>query len=252
MFSEVEGSKLSDQLVAAVRADSQLEAAAVVGSAALGREGKWSDIDLAIRLATDLSPEDAVDQWTSRMDEIHDAVAHLDVWADRTLFRVFILASSLQIDWSFWLAKDFAASDESFRLPFDIANEPTPSSAKTTKSLIWMGWLYALHARSSIARGRALQAISMVNGKRDQVTALICLRHHLPSHQNRGVDDLPDDLKQSIAETAPRGLDLAELHRAFSLLASALLVEADNIDLIQGSRLAGPGQELVRTAVVGE
>ncbi|MEO6955568.1 MAG: hypothetical protein ABI137_02405 [Antricoccus sp.] len=59
--------------------DNQLEAAAVVGPAALGREGKWSDIDLAFRLAGGLAPEYVVDHWTSTMYKIHDAEEHLNV-----------------------------------------------------------------------------------------------------------------------------------------------------------------------------
>lgn len=69
MLSEVERSKLRDQL----------ETAAVVGPAALGREDKWSDIDLAFRLAAGLAPEYVVDHWTSTMYEIHDAEEHLNV-----------------------------------------------------------------------------------------------------------------------------------------------------------------------------
>jgi hypothetical protein len=60
-----------------------------------------------------------------------------------------------------------------------------------------MGWLYALHARSSIARGRALQALYMINGIRDQAVSLACLRHGLPPDQGRGADDLPGNVKKS-------------------------------------------------------
>jgi hypothetical protein len=58
--------------------------------------------------------------------------------------------------------------------PSQTEELPSPSE------LIGMGWLYALHARSSIARGRVWQAEYMISGMRDQVLALACLRHRLP------------------------------------------------------------------------
>ena len=39
-----------------------------------------------------------------------------------------------------------------------------------------MGWLYALHARSAIARGRSWQADMMLAEMRNQVIALACHR----------------------------------------------------------------------------
>ena len=111
-----------------------------------------------------------------------------------------------------------------------------------------MGWLYALHARSSIARGRNLQALYMVNGVRDHVVSLACLRHGLPAHESRGVDDLPPDVMETIAETLVRGLRRSELSAAFANAATALVNEAELIDSGLASRLREPARELVRTA----
>ena len=111
-----------------------------------------------------------------------------------------------------------------------------------------MGWLYALHARSSIARGRALQANHWINGARDQVTMLACLRHGLPAPEGRGVDDLPAGLRQSLAETLVRGLDERELRRAFTATITALLDEAQRVDPDREQRLRETVWELARTS----
>jgi hypothetical protein len=74
------------------------------------------------------------------MYEAHGAVAHLDIWSGPTLFRVFLLASSLQVDLSFWPSDVFAASGGSFRLLFGHANEPAPSPVRVPDTLIeWAG-----------------------------------------------------------------------------------------------------------------
>ena len=248
MFSQAERRGLRESLVAAARVDERIRAAAVVGSAAADREDEWSDIDLAFRLAAGLEPADVADLWTGRMYEDHGAVDHLDVWSGSTLFRVFLLSSSMQVDLSFWPWETFAASGTSFRLLFGEANQPRPSSSPAPGTLIGMGWLYALHARSSIARGRNLQAVYMVNGLRDHVVSLACLRHGLPAHQGRGVDDLPPDAMETIADTLVRGLRRSELSTAFANAIAALIYEAEQIDPGLASKLRKPARELVRTA----
>lgn len=248
VFSQGERRDLRECLVSAARVDERIRAAAVVGSAATGHEDEWSDIDLAFRLAAGLEPADVGDAWTERMYEEHRAADHLDVWSDRTLFRVFLLPSSMQVDLSFWPWETFAASGASVRLLFGEANNPRPSSSPTPETLIGMGWLHALHARASIARDRNLQALYMVNGVRDHVVSLACLRHGLPAHQGRGVDDLPADVMETIAETLVRGLRRSDLSTAFANAVTALIDEAEQVDSGLASRLRDPARELVRTA----
>lgn len=248
MFSQQERGDICHRLVAAARTDDRISAAAVVGSAALDRTDEWSDVDLALRLAPGLEPADVASAWTGRMYEDYAAVDHVDMWSCSTLFRVFLLSSSLQVDLSFWASETFAPSGESFRLLFGEANEPTVAPPAMPGTVIGMGWLYALHARSSIARGRNLQALHMVNGVRDHVVSLACLRYGLPAHQGRGVDALPAEVREMLAETVVRGLDRSELSRAFAHAITALLDEAERIDPDLASRLSAPARELVCTA----
>ena len=210
-------------------------------------EDTWSDIDLALRLADGLEPDDVAADWTTRIYESAGAIDHVDVWSGSTLFRVFLLSSSLQVDLSFWAADGFAASAASFRLLFGESNAPRPPRSLAPGVLIGMGWLYALHARSSIARGRALQALHMINAVRDQVIALACLRHELPTKEGRGVDDLPAGLRENLAETLVRELDGHELRRAFAVSVGALLDEAQQIDPDREQRLRETVWGLVHT-----
>lgn len=244
VFDPRERDDLRDRLIAAARDDERITAAAVVGSGARDDEDAWSDIDLALRLSDGLEPDDVVGDWTTRMYKTAGAVDRLDVWSGTTLFRVFLLGSSLQVDLSFWASETFAASGSSFRLLFGEANDPRPPRASAPTVLIGMGWLYALHARSSIARARALQALYMINGVRDQVVELACVRHGLSAHQARGVDDLPASLRLTLTETVVRGLDGSELRRAFVASVDALLEEAQQIDADRERRIRAVLREL--------
>jgi len=248
VFSVAEREALRDRLVVAARSDDRITAAAVVGSGASHGEDAWSDIDLALRLADGLRPEDVATEWTTRMYDRAGAVDHVDVWSGRTLYRVFLLSSSLQVDVSFWPGDAFAARGTSFRLLFGESNSPRPARSPASETLIGMGWLYALHARSSIARGRALQALYMIDCVRDQVVALACLRHGLPAWEGRGVDDLPAGLRQRLAETLVRDLSRQELCRAFTASVRALLREARHVDPDREQRLRETVRGLVHPA----
>ena len=256
VFSVAEREALRDRLVVAARSDDRITAAAVVGSGASHGEDAWSDIDLALRLADGLRPEDVAAEWTTRKYDRAGAVDHVDVWSGRTLYRVFLLRSSLQVDVSFWSSDAFAAQGTSFRLLFGESNPPRPARSPSSETLIGMGWLYALHARSSIARGRGLQALYMINCVRDQVIALACLRHGLPAIEGRGVDDLPAGLRQRLAETLVRDMSRQELRRTFTASVVALLDEAQRVDPDREQRLretvrglAHPGDQRDRERV---
>lgn len=244
----MERDALRDALVAAARPDDRITAAALTGSAAVGREDRWSDVDLAFAVADGADRDELVADWTARMHGEHGAVHHLDVVSGGALFRVFLLADTLQVDLAFWPAAEFGATGRTFRLLFGEATERPHTTPPAAGGLVGMGWLHALHARSSLARGRVWQAEHMLAGMREQVLALACVRHGLPAHQGRGVDDLPREATDPLAGALPLSRHPAELARAFLVTAEALLVETAHADPDLAHALAGPLRELVASA----
>jgi hypothetical protein len=89
-----------------------------------------------------------------------------------------------------------------------------------------------------VARGRVWQADYMISGIRDQVLALICLRHGVPAVQARGVDDLAAGVTDALVPTLVRSLDPAELARAFAATTEALLTESATVAAALSARLA--------------
>jgi hypothetical protein len=80
------------------------------GSAALGREGRWSDIDLALCVVRRRHRAQVVADWTDVMYGEHGAVHHLDVSHGETVYRVFLLLSTLQVDISFRSPAEFGVA----------------------------------------------------------------------------------------------------------------------------------------------
>jgi hypothetical protein len=244
VFSAEDRERLRDELVSRARDDERIDAAALIGSSAGGREDRWSDIDLGLSVAADR--DETIADWTACMYESHDAVHHLDVAQGGAVYRVFLLSSSLQVDLSFWPRGQLRPIGPAFRLLFGAAGQPSPSAPPEPSELIGLGWLYALHARSSILRSRVWQAEYMISGARGHVLALACLRRGLPTAQGRGIDDLPPEVAARLVPTLVESLEVPELQRAFAALVDALLREAEESDPSLGRRLAAPLSELVR------
>ncbi len=86
MFTPEERERLRDTLVMHAHADERVAGAAVTGSAAVGQEDRWSDIDLALGVASDSALDQVIAEWTGRMYDEHGAVDHVDVIWEATVF----------------------------------------------------------------------------------------------------------------------------------------------------------------------
>lgn len=245
MFTPDERTELREGLLAAARADGRIVGAAVTGSAAVGREDRWSDIDLALCVDAGADLDAVVGDWTGWMYRKHGAVHQVDVWHNGIRYRVFLLASTLQVDLAFWPG-EFGPTSATFRLVFGTARDQPLRSTPEAVELIGLGWLYGLHVRSSLARGRPWQAEYMLGRLREHVLALACRRHGLTAVHGRGIDDLPPAETAELATTLVRGLDPNELARAFAVATRTLLTEARHLDPHLADQLTAPLLELTR------
>jgi predicted nucleotidyltransferase len=244
VFTATERDRLRDRLVSDAHADDRIIGAALTGSISVGRDDRWSDIDLAVSVDADAHLSEVMSDWTARMYADRAAITHFDLYRGATVYRVYLLANTLQVDIAFSPASEFGAIGPTFRLLFGATNQPRPALEPAAADLIGMGWLYALHARSSIERGRVWQAEYMISGMRERVFALACLRHGLPATQGRGVDRLPAEVTDSIGPTLVRSPDITELRRAFRAATAALLAEIGHADAGLAERLSAPLREL--------
>jgi len=119
---------------------------------------------------------------------------------------------------------------------------PGHASPPLPAAIIGLAWLYALHARTCIARRKLWQAEYMISGVRDNALALACIRHGLSSVHGRGIDLLPSAVTAEFQDSLVRQLDINELSRAFRVVIHGLIHEIRNADKELAKRL----QEVLR------
>jgi hypothetical protein len=237
MYTPDDREGVRTDLIAAARTDPRIVGAALTGSASVGREDRWSDIDLAFGIIDESQIPSALDDWTARMYAEHAAVHHTDVRSGTWLYRVFLLENSLQVDLAFAPQADFAAKAPTFKLLFGTAVERAYALPRAPDDLIGLAWLYALHVRSALARGKLWQAEYMISAARDSVLAVACRRLGLPAAEGRGLDQLPAEATEPMRAALVARLDAEEIARAFGVVIDRLIAEVRDADAALASRL---------------
>ncbi|HEU5129276.1 MAG TPA: nucleotidyltransferase domain-containing protein [Glycomyces sp.] len=237
MFTTADRERLREELIDTARNDEEVIGAALVGSAATGREDAWSDIDLMLQTRDGTDPSDVAERWTADFYTRHGAVHHLDILAGGVLYRVFLLDSSLQVDVSFWPHDQFRATEPGFKAVFGTPNPPTEPNAPDPARMIGMSWLYALHARSAIARERHWQANMMLDHLRDELLALACVRLGLDHHHGREADRLPAKVLGALHHARAVSVDRGELIRSKIALLDCFAAEVALHDQALADRL---------------
>lgn len=245
LFTPAEREGIRAALIDRAREDPAIAGAALVGSAARDAEDDWSDVDLVLQLAPGADESAVVREWTDVVGELSPVADTFDLIAGGVRYRVFLLESSLQIDVSFWPFEQFRATGAPFRLLFGTPAAATEPPAPDPDRFIGMGWLYALHARSAVARDRLWQATLMLDGLRDAVVALMCLRNGVPHAQGRGVDRLPADDRSKLASSRAARVGAAELELSRRELTRLLLEEIRRADDKRAERLRGAFDRLL-------
>jgi hypothetical protein len=230
------GQVKADLLELAAR-DSRLSGAAVTGSAVAGNEDQWSDIDLAFGVTDPALVRAVMADFSDFLYASRGVLHHHDIRFGPWTYRVFFLPGALQVDLAFVEKSEFGPLGPKFKLVSGEANPRREFPAPTPKDLIGFAWLYALHARTCILRGKLWQAEYMISAVRDHTLALACVRHNVPSTHGRGIDLLPESVTGPLGPSLVRKLEPDELWRTLDVVIQSLRAEIGLVDPALGSRI---------------
>ena len=240
MFTPEDRDRVRERVFAIARADERIRGAAITGSRAVGTEDRWSDVDTAFGVAAGVAIDAVLADWTDLFAQEFDVVHYFDLRQDPTVYRVFLLANSLEVDISLTPASEFGARGPNFQLIYGESVERPATAAPSTDELIGFGWIYVLSARAAIERGKLWQAEHWISRTRDHSLALACIRHGLPARHARGVDRLPPEVTGPWRKTLVRSLEISELRRALAVAAHQFVHEVGLVDPLLGDALRTP------------
>jgi hypothetical protein len=244
IFTSDQRDALRRQLLGLAEKDPRITGAAVTGSAADGREDRWSDIDLYFGVAEEVAVDAVVSDWTDHLYRELAALHHFELKVPAAVYRAFLLPSCLEVDLGFTPASHFGPRGPRFRRVFGEAVQPPPATQADPAHRIGLAWHHVLHARSCIERDKPWQAEYWISGIRDQTLALACQRFGEPTDYAKGADALPPALTIGLADALVRTLAPEELRRALRVAATQLLGELYATDPGQAQRLEQPIREL--------
>ncbi len=229
LFSPEHRAAVRSRILDAAKTDPRITAAALTGSAARGEEDRWSDIDLAFGVAN-AQLGTVLDDWTAMMQTEFGAAHLLDVSSGSSIYRVFLLPGSLQVDLAFTPSHDFRALGPSFRLLFGTGGSPLEVPLPPVRQLTGMGTLYLIHAHVSIQRQKEWQAEYFIRGLRDYTFALACRRLGKEASYARGYDSLPDRFLDHFRALLPKSIANPELKRVLAGVSDAFFGEVRSAD----------------------
>jgi hypothetical protein len=236
-FTVEDRNKLKASLLELAKQDARLTGAAITGSAADGREDRWSDIDLAFGVTDPALVGEVLSDFSDFM-YAHRALYHHDIKAGAWTYRVFFLPGALQVDLAFVEQSEFRPLGPAFKLVFGKAGSLQHFPEPNPRDILGLAWLHALHARSCILRGKLWQAEYMVSAVRDYTLALACIRLGLPSVHGRGMDSLPESVTGPMHGSMIGHLNSDELWKAFDTVLRILASETGHFDPALGLPVA--------------
>jgi hypothetical protein len=238
MFTVEERDALRERVLGLAEVDERVVAGALVGSLAVDRADRFSDLDLTFGIADHVRVDEVLDDWTRTLIDHLDAVQLAELERGPTTYRVFLLPDALQLDLSMTPAARFRPAGPRFRLLFGetIASEsetltpPAPgdlfiSTPAVVGDVFGWGVIYALHARACIERGRRWQAEHYVGAVRDHALSLACLREGRPAAQARGYDDLSAETLARFEDAHVGVVEAGALRAALAASVLALMHE---------------------------
>ena len=226
------------QLLELARTDDRVTGAAITGSAAAGREDRWSDVDLFFGVTA--VPEVLAD-FSGYLYEELGALHHFDLAAGPAAYRGFLLPGLLEVDLGFSPTSEFRSYGAApFAVVFGDPVPPSPAHGADVDQLAGLIWHHVLHARSSIERGRPWLAEYWISQARFHTLTLAADRCGLDTAYAKGADSLPEPVKASLGAALVRALDPPELSRALQAVTTAALTELRQHDEATAERLREP------------
>jgi hypothetical protein len=226
VFDEADRDRVRASVLEMAEADPRIVAGAELGSMVDGRSDRWSDLDLTFAVAAPTPATDVLDDWTERLAEELDAVRLFDLPVGSTVYRVFLLPDTLQVDISITPAAELWPRGPAFRLLFGTTGETRLTPPPAARDLFGLAVEDVRAARVATERERYWQALHFIESLRNHALAIACVRRGLKASYGRGLHELPQSVLDDAGRTLVSPLDREHLLEALRSGVDLLLAES--------------------------
>lgn len=246
-FTPTERQQTLEKIIAALREDTRIAGAIIVGSAAVGFEDEYSDIDLG---AVVHRPEDSAPcflDWLHRMQAMFSIIHRFEVHPAPNIFlHGFLLEGFLEVDISFQPLDQLIARRTRWKVAFDRTGtikgimrsswqnrtEPDGSGAYTHQ----LGdiWYFIMHALVSLRRGLPWRALGCLHEIRQAILSLAELNYKKEVRFSRQLDAMPPEFLRQYEQTLVARAEPAEIQAALHAAADCFFDQAQHLSLIHG------------------
>jgi hypothetical protein len=231
--------EVSGSILYVVSRDPRVRAGAIVGSLALTSGDRFSDVDLSFAIRDGIDLRSVLNDWTKLLTVSNEIDVLFDLVSGPSIYRVLLFPGALQVDVSVTPASFFGRRGESFRLLFgDESATSSDSTRRSENDMAGYAVHHALHGRTSIERGRWIQAAYWISELRNEALHIAMSRTGVEPSHARGAHLLPVGLTAEVEKTFPASLDEAELRRALAESIALLRRITQDTDLLTTRVLA--------------
>jgi hypothetical protein len=211
------------------RADERIVSGALLGSLANGRADAWSDLDLTFAVRDGESIAKVLADWTQRLEAEESAAVLFDLPVGSTIYRVFLLPGSLQVDLSFTPEPEFWPRGPSFELLFGTSGPAVMTPPPTIDEIAGLAVHDVRATRVAIERGRFWMALYWLESLRNHALSIAAIRRGLRASYARSTDGLPADVLAAAEPTIVTSLDAPALRTGLRAGLELLVAEAAEV-----------------------
>jgi hypothetical protein len=226
VFTSADRDRLRGRVVGLGRADERIVSGAILGSLANGRADDWSDLDLTFAVRDGVSLAEVLGDWTTRLEAEESAAVLFDLPVGSTIYRVFLLPGSLQVDLSFTPERDFWPRGPSFQLLFGEAGPAVMTPPPTIDEIAGLAVHDIRATRVAIERGRLWMALYWLESLRNHALSIAAIRRGLKASYARSTDELPAEVLAAAEGTVVPRLDAEALRAGLRAGLELLFAEA--------------------------
>jgi predicted nucleotidyltransferase len=247
LYTPQRRAEIQENLLTFLQTDEQIAGVVLVGSGAEEYRDSYSDINLLIAVADNMTVYAVYHKWKTRLIALYPRIAGYEIQqANEAFHYTSLLDNFLVLDLQFAKARRTIAHHKPWKICFDrtgtlqetlekaYSDEQNEAPLREYTRLIDTIWQPILKCATALRRNEIWRALHLLEGLRNQVVEIAGMNHNIDTHDFTDVDRLPEMFLVHLRHTLPTGTGVPAIRRA---LRTTVVLLFDEIEALE-TRLA--------------